>query len=62
MGTILEKLQGFKTITSAIIIAIVAILKYVQIIDDATAKLVFEFAAAIGLYGVYDKVRRSADE
>ena len=58
MDKINSMLKGKKTITSAITIAIVAILQYLKLIDQATASLIFEVAGALGLYGVYDKMSR----
>jgi len=57
IGKLYEVTKGWKTITSIIVIAVVAVLKYMGIVDDATAKLIFEFAGSLGLYGLYDKVR-----
>ena len=51
--------EGKKTYTSIAIVAVVAVLKYVGMIDDATAKMLFEFAAALGLYGLYSKKGKS---
>lgn len=51
-------LQGKKTYTSVAIVAGVAILKYLGVIDDATSKMLLEFAGALGLYGVYDLIKR----
>lgn len=51
-------MEGKKTITSAAIVAIVAVLQFMKIIDDGTAKLLFELATACGLYGVYDRINR----
>ena len=49
-----DKIKGYKTYTSAGIVAVVAILKYLGLIDDGTAKLLFELAAAAGLYALRD--------
>ncbi len=55
MNKINEMLKGKKTITSAIVIATIAILQYLKLIDDSTAKIIIEIATATGLYGLYSK-------
>ena len=50
----LDKLKGFKTYTSAAIVGIVAVLQFLGIVNADTAKLLFELAGALGLYGLRD--------
>lgn len=52
-----ELTKGKKTYTSAAIVAVVAIIKYLGLIDDKTAQMIFEMAGALGLYGLYDRVK-----
>ena len=56
----LDKMRGYKTVSSAVIVALVAVLKYLGLIDDGTAKLLFELCAAAGLYGLHDAVSNPA--
>jgi len=57
---VLDKLKGgnWKTVTSCIVAAGVAILQYLKLIDDQTAKVLFELAAAFGLYGIRDAIKK----
>ena len=52
----MDKLKGYKTYSSAVIVAVVAVLRYYGLIDDGTAKMLFELAGALGLYGLRDAV------
>ena len=54
---ILNKIKGYKTVTSCVVAGVVAVLQHVGLVDAGMAKLIFELAAALGLYGLYDKVR-----
>ena len=62
MSKLLAWTKGYKTVTSILIIVIVAVLKYLNIVDEASSALIFEMAASLGLYGIYDKVRDNATD
>lgn len=58
MKDFLDKLyaatKGFKTKTSIVVIALCAILQYLNIVDQSTIDLIMKLAAGLGIYGVYD--------
>jgi len=41
---------------------VVAIVKYLGLIDENTAKMIFEMAGALGLYGLYDRVKANGSK
>ena len=50
----LDKIKGYKTYTSAVIVALVALLQYFGVLNADNAKMLFELCAALGLYGLRD--------
>lgn len=62
MSNLMDAVKGYKTITSAIVVAVVAVLQYLKLIDAQTAAVLFQLAAALGLYGIHDAVVNPADD
>lgn len=50
-------IKGWKTITSCLVIGVVAVLQYLGVIDAGNAQMIYKLAEAFGIYGVYDRVK-----